>query len=85
MIWKNWKQFDKDIVNITNKSFFLNCVFLSLVQQEQQQQLPTSVCEIFDMYTNNGEGRLTFLCQIRPIRERRSKAIKFAMISQLIE
>jgi hypothetical protein len=55
-------------------------------QPEQlQQQLPTSICELFDMYTNHGDGRLTFLCQIRPIRERRSKTIKFAIIAQLID
>lgn len=54
-------------------------------QQQQQQQTPKSVCDILDMYINNGEGRLTFLCQIRPIRERRSKAIKFSLVAQLIE
>ena len=60
--------------------FFLNNVFI-LVQHEQ----PTSVCDIFDIYTNNGDGRLTFLYQIRPIRERRSKVIKFYIVAQLIE
>jgi hypothetical protein len=55
-------------------------------QHEQlQQQLPSSVCEIFDMFTSYGDGRLTFLCQIRPIRERRSKTIKFAIVAQLID
>jgi hypothetical protein len=37
------------------------------------------------MYANNGDGRLTFLCQIRPIRERRSKSIKFHLVAQLID
>jgi PAS domain-containing protein len=53
--------------------------------QEQQQRAPTSICDIFDMYTNNGDGRLTFLFQIRPIRERRSKSIKFSIVAQLID
>jgi hypothetical protein len=61
-------------------------IFGFLVQKEaQQQQEPTSVCDIFDIYANNGDGRLTFLCQIRPMRERRSKAIKFHLVAQLIE
>jgi len=60
-------------------------IFFLVQHQEQQQRAPTSVCDIFDMYTNNGDGRLTFLCQIRPIRERRSKSIKFSIVAQLIE
>jgi hypothetical protein len=51
----------------------------------QKQHQPGNVCHVFDMYTNHGDGRLTFLCQIRPIRERRSKAIKFAIVAQLID
>ncbi|CAF1292210.1 unnamed protein product [Adineta ricciae] len=51
--------------------------------EPDQQQSPISVCDVFDMYTNNGEGRLTFLCQIRPIRERR-KPVKFAIVAQLV-
>jgi len=54
-------------------------------EQQQQQQLPKSVCQIFDIFTNNGDGRLTFLCQIRPKRERRSKIIKFSIVAQLID
>jgi hypothetical protein len=54
-------------------------------REQQQQQLPTSICDIFDMYTNNGDGRLTFLYQLRPIRERRSKSIKFSIVAQLID
>jgi len=52
---------------------------------QNEQQTPTNVCEIFDMYTNNGENLLTFLCQIRPTRERRSKAIKYSIVAQLID
>jgi PAS domain-containing protein len=52
---------------------------------ENGQQTATNVCEIFDMYTDNGESRLTFLCQIRPIRERRSKSIKYSIVGQLID
>jgi len=52
---------------------------------ENEQQTPINVCDIFDMYTNNGENRLTFLCQIRPTRERRSKSIKYSIIAQLID
>jgi len=52
---------------------------------EDDQQTPVNVYEIFDMYTNNGESRLTFLCQIRPTRERRSKSIKYSIIAQLID
>ncbi|CAF0882523.1 unnamed protein product [Adineta steineri] len=56
------------------------------VQRDQQrQQLPSSTCDIFDMYATNGQGRLTFFCQIRPIRERRSKSIKFSFVAQLID
>jgi PAS domain-containing protein len=50
-----------------------------------EQQTPTNVCDIFDLYTNNGDNRLTFLCQIRPIRERRSKLIKYSIVAQLID
>ena len=50
-----------------------------------QEQLPTSVYDLFDIYANHGEHRLTFLCQIRPVRERRSKTIKFHLVAQLIE
>ncbi len=57
-------------------------IYYFLVQNEQQT--PTNVCDIFDIYTNNGENRLTFLCQIRPTRERRSKSIKYSIVAQLI-
>jgi hypothetical protein len=59
---------------ITQKKYFGN-----------EQQTPINVCDIFDMYTNNGENRLTFLCQIRPTRERRSKSVKYSIIAQLID
>jgi len=52
---------------------------------QNEQQTPINVCEIFDIYSNNGENRLTFLCQIRPTRERRSKSIKYSIIGQLID
>jgi PAS domain-containing protein len=52
---------------------------------QNEQQTPTNVCDIFDIYTNNGENRLTFLCQIRPTRERRSKSIKYSIVAQLID
>jgi PAS domain-containing protein len=52
---------------------------------QNEQQTPINVCDVFDMYTNNGENRLTFLCQIRPTRERRSKLIKYSIIAQLID
>lgn len=52
---------------------------------QNDQQTPMNICDIFDMYTNNGENRLTFLCQVRPIRERRSKTIKYSIIGQLID
>lgn len=52
---------------------------------ENNQQTPVNVTDVFDMYANNGESRLTFLCQIRPTRERRSKSIKYSIIAQLIE
>jgi len=47
--------------------------------------MPINIFDIFDVYTSNGENRLTFLCQIRPTRERRSKAVKYSIIGQLIE
>lgn len=50
-----------------------------------EQQTPINVCDIFDIYTNNGESRLTFLMQIRPTRERRSKSVKYSIIAQLID
>ena len=49
------------------------------------QQTPSSVCDVFDMYAENGERRLTFACQIRPSRERRSKSVKYSIVAQLIE
>ncbi|CAF1373984.1 unnamed protein product [Rotaria sordida] len=52
---------------------------------QRNLQTPTNVHDIFDMYTKNGENRLTFLCQIRPTRERRSKSIKYTIIAQLID
>ncbi|CAF2059127.1 unnamed protein product [Rotaria magnacalcarata] len=48
-------------------------------------QKPTSVRDIFDIYTKNGEHRLTLLCQIRPARERRSKSVKYSIVAQLID
>jgi PAS domain-containing protein len=48
-------------------------------------QKSTNVRDIFDIYTKNGDNRLTFLCQMRPIRERRSKSIKYSIIAQLID
>ncbi|CAF1227353.1 unnamed protein product [Rotaria sp. Silwood1] len=53
--------------------------------QRTNSQTPTHVHDIFDIYTKNGDNRLTFLCQIRPTRERRSKSIKYAIIAQLID
>ncbi|UJR09105.1 hypothetical protein I4U23_013352 [Adineta vaga] len=52
---------------------------------QNELQTPKSVCEVFDIYANNGEHRLTFLCQIRPTRERRAKSIKYAIVAQLID
>jgi PAS domain-containing protein len=52
---------------------------------QNDQQTPMNICDIFDMHTNYGENRLTFLCQIRPTRERRSKSIKYSVIAQLID
>lgn len=46
---------------------------------------PNNVCDIFDVYTKNGDGRLTFLYQIRPIRERRARTPKFLVTAQLID
>jgi len=52
---------------------------------QHDQQMPINIFDIFDVYTSNGENRLTFLCQIRPTRERRSKAVKYSIIGQLID
>ncbi|CAF0918279.1 unnamed protein product [Adineta ricciae] len=52
---------------------------------QNEQQVPKSICELFDIYSSHGESRLTFLCQIRPIRERRAKSIKYAIVAQLID
>lgn len=46
---------------------------------------PNPSCHCFDFYSNFGENRLTFLCQIRPTRERRSKSIKYTILAQLID
>ena len=54
-------------------------------EQLEQQKAPSSICDLFDMYTKNGDGRLTFLYQIRPKRERRARSIKFSVTAQLIE
>ena len=40
---------------------------------------------MFDVYKKNGDGRLTFLYQVRPKRERRAKAIRFDIVAQLVE
>lgn len=58
---------------------------IDLFSVENGQQTATNVCDVFDMYADNGESRLTFLCQIRPTRERRSKSIKYSIVGQLIE
>ncbi|UJR37084.1 hypothetical protein I4U23_029788 [Adineta vaga] len=63
--------------------------FESICQQyfqhaPEREQQPVSVCHLFDMYSNNGDGRLTFLCQIRPVRERR-KSVKIAVFAQLVD
>ena len=60
-------------------------MFVGFLVLHEGQQTATSVCDIFDIYGNNGEDRLTFLCQIRPVRERRAKTVKFQVIAQLIE
>ena len=54
-------------------------------EQQQQSQAPSSICDIFDIYTKNGDGRLSFLYQIRPKRERRARSLKFSVTAQLIE
>ncbi|CAF0771376.1 unnamed protein product [Rotaria sp. Silwood1] len=59
--------------------------FFQHEQQQQQKPLPINVCEILDMYTNNGDGRLTFLCQIRLKRQRRSKLIEFEILAQPVD
>lgn len=55
------------------------------LNSSQEQQTAVHICEIFDIYGNNGENRLTFLCQIRPRRERRSKIVKVSIVAQLID
>lgn len=50
-----------------------------------EQLMANNYCDLFDFYVNHGERRLTFFCQIRPMRERRSKSIKFSIVAQLIE
>jgi PAS domain-containing protein len=52
---------------------------------QNDQQASINVCDIYDIYTNNGENRLTFLCQIRSTRERRSKLVKYLIMAQLID
>lgn len=54
-------------------------------ENQQNKPSPTSVCEILDMYTNNGDGRLTFLCHIRLRHQRRLKAIQYVIVAQLID
>lgn len=51
----------------------------------RQEQQAVHICEIFDIYGNNGENLLTFLCQIRARRERRPKGIKISIVAQLID
>jgi len=81
MIWKNLKQLEKYIVS----NWYYQKKNLDYFSVENNQQTPINVCDILDIYTNNGESRLTFLCQIRPTRERRSKSVKYSIIAQLIE
>ncbi|CAF2485566.1 unnamed protein product [Rotaria sp. Silwood2] len=54
-------------------------------QQQQPKPLPMNVCEILDIYTNYGDGRLTFSCQIRLKRQRRSKLIEFEIVAQPVD
>lgn len=53
--------------------------------QSIDQSSPHSICHCLDFYSNFGENRLTFLCQIRPTRERRSKSVKYTILAQLID
>ena len=50
-----------------------------------EQQAPANLCQLLDFLADSGEQRLTFLCQIRPTRERRSKSVKYTILAQLIE
>ncbi|CAF2245870.1 unnamed protein product [Rotaria magnacalcarata] len=54
-------------------------------QSQKQKATPVNVCEVLDMYGNNGDERLTFLCQIRIHRKPRSKPIEFVIVAQLID
>ncbi|CAF1461839.1 unnamed protein product [Adineta steineri] len=51
----------------------------------QNERTPKIISEVFDVYAQNGENRLTFFCQIRPTRERRAKTIKYSIDAQLID
>ncbi|CAF4695014.1 unnamed protein product [Rotaria socialis] len=53
--------------------------------QQQQKASPMNVFEVLDMYGNNGDERLTFLCQLRIHRKPRSKPIEFIVTAQLID
>ncbi|CAM4908156.1 unnamed protein product [Rotaria socialis] len=52
---------------------------------QQQKASPMNVFEVLDMYGNNGDERLTFLCQLRIHRKPRSKPIEFIVTAQLID
>ncbi|CAM4744779.1 unnamed protein product [Rotaria magnacalcarata] len=54
-------------------------------QSQEQKATPVNVREVLDMYGNNGDERLTFLCQIRIHRKPRSKPIEFVIVAQLID
>lgn len=56
-------------------------------QQENQNEArtPKIVQDICDFYTNNGEGRLTFLYEIRAKRTRKTRPLKFDVSLKLID
>ncbi|CAF3998315.1 unnamed protein product [Rotaria magnacalcarata] len=71
--------------NVSNNEFLLVMRTDAQQQSQKQKATPVNVCEVLDMYGNNGDERLTFLCQIRIHRKPRSKPIEFVIVAQLID
>jgi hypothetical protein len=54
-------------------------------RQRSQQKMVQGICNIIDIYANNGNDRLTLLYEMRPIRERRTLNIKYSLTARLFE
>lgn len=57
----------------------------SYQKERNGKKLPKLVCGVCDIFTSNGDGRLTFFYRIRAKRTRRTRPIKYEVSLQLID